>query len=119
MEGKDSPTVPQPRAVPQPIIVLKVEVMTGLPAAPVGVIVSMLIVDIVLVTGSKAVKVSVIVIVSPSPGFPPGAGIVVMKPGSVTGVVVVKPGRVMTPDVLSTPVVMTAVLFAVLLTPGG
>jgi len=76
------------------MIVLKVVVTTGLPAAPVGVIVSMLSVVRVTVTGSVAV--AVIVTVEPES---PGIGVIVMPPRD--GLVVLM------------------LVVAVMLTPGG
>ena len=101
--GLDLPTVPQPRAVPHPTIVFSPVVMTGLPAAPVGVIVSMLTVVRVTVVGTVAVSVTVTVLVAPP--LPPGLGVVVVG----------LPERGVVVDVLSTPLVMMPVLF----TPGG
>ncbi len=102
-ENGHLPTVPQPRAVPQPTIVLKAVVIIGLPTAPVGVIVSMLSVVRVDVTGS--VTVAVIVTVSLGPPFPPGTRLVVVIP----------PGSRLVVVVLSTPDVMMPVP----LLPGG
>jgi len=66
------------------MIVLNIDVTTGLPAAPVGVTVSMLSVVRVIVTGSVAV--AVIVTIEPES---PGMGVVVvMPPGGRVAVVV-------------------------------
>lgn len=83
-------TVPQPEAVPHPLMVLGLVVMVGAPKSPVGVIVSMLKVTRVLVPGSVAVIVSVRVIVAPDPGPDPGP----------TGVVILNSPEVMIPVVL-------------------
>lgn len=78
--------MPQPEAVPHPLIVFGLVVIVGAPKSPVGVIVSMLKVTRVLVLGSVAVIVSVWVIVGPDPG--------------PTGVVVLNTPEVMIPVVL-------------------
>lgn len=100
----DLPTVPQPLAVPQPMIVFKpVEIVGEAVTGPVGVTVSILSVVCVTVTGIEAVIVFVTVTVGLSP-LPPGAGVVVLSPGS--GVVVLSTPDVIMPD-------------PVALTPGG
>jgi len=102
--------------VPQPTIVLKPDVVTGVSVVFVGVIVSILSVDCVRVTGSVAVAVIVTVLppgVSMGPMPPMMAVFVVVAPPVTPPVAppVMPPGRTMVPDVLRTPVVMMAVLF--------